>query len=114
MYIEEKLKAEIVSEALEKSGETSRCREMARRAVKERTASIRLACQAFRVSQTCYRYAGKTDAENEEIANWLLRLTDNHRNSGASGCAFCTCATSRASAGMTSAYTPKRRLAMTS
>ena len=26
------------------------------------------------------RYEAKTAAVNEEIANWLLRLTDNHRN----------------------------------
>src|SRR5690606_27465620 len=60
----------------------SRRREMARRVVQERGVSIRLACEAFRVSQTCYRYIPKADAENEEIANWLLRLTDNHRNWG--------------------------------
>ncbi len=34
------------------------------------------------MSQTCYRYVTKADAENEEIANWLLRLTDDHRNRG--------------------------------
>jgi len=60
----------------------SRRREMAQRAVQDRGVSIRIACEAFRVSQTCYRYVAKKDAENEEIANWLLRLTDNHRNWG--------------------------------
>lgn len=60
----------------------SRRREMAQRAVQERGISIRLACSAFRVSQTCYRYVAKASAENEEIADWLLRLTDNHRNWG--------------------------------
>lgn len=60
----------------------SRRREMAQRAVQDRGVSIRMACEAFRVSQTCYRYVTKADAENEEIANWLLRLTDNHRNWG--------------------------------
>lgn len=55
---------------------------MAQRAVQDRGVSIRMACEAFGVSQTCYRYVAKTDAENEEIANWLLRLTDNHRNWG--------------------------------
>jgi putative transposase len=55
---------------------------MARRAVHERALSIRVACEAFGVSQSCYRYEAKTAAENEEIANWLLRLTDNHRNWG--------------------------------
>ncbi len=55
---------------------------MAQRAVQDRGVSIRMACEAFAVSQTCYRYVAKTDAENEDIANWLLRLTDNHRNWG--------------------------------
>lgn len=60
----------------------SRRREMAQRAVQERGISIRLACAAFSVSQTCYRYIARTDAESEEIANWLLRLTGHHRNWG--------------------------------
>ena len=55
---------------------------MAKRAVEEGKLSIRAACQAFQVSQSCYRYEAKTSAENEEIANWLLKLTDNHRNWG--------------------------------
>ncbi len=44
--------------------------------------TIRLACEAFRVSQTCYRYIARTDADSEEIIKWLLRLTDNHRSWG--------------------------------
>jgi hypothetical protein len=55
---------------------------MAQRAVQNKALSIRLACCAFRTSEFCYRYEGKTSAENEEIANWLLRLTDNHLNWG--------------------------------
>ena len=55
---------------------------MAWRAVNERALSIRIACEAFGVSQSCYRYEAKTAFENKEIANWLLRLTDNHRNWG--------------------------------
>lgn len=55
---------------------------MARRAVLDRGLSIRVACQAFRVSQSCFRYEARTSAENQEIADWLLRLTDNHRNWG--------------------------------
>ena len=60
----------------------SRRREMAERAVRERGVSVRLACEVFQVSQSCYRYAPRARAENEEIAQWLLRLTDNHRNWG--------------------------------
>jgi len=55
---------------------------MAERAVRERGVSIRMACEIFQVSQSCYRYAPRARAENEEIVQWLLRLTDNHRNWG--------------------------------
>lgn len=43
---------------------------------------IRLACQLFTVSETCYRYDAKRDTENEAVADWLLRLTENHRTWG--------------------------------
>lgn len=43
---------------------------------------IVLACAAFAISQTCYRYITKLSSENDEIADWLVRLTDNHRNWG--------------------------------
>jgi putative transposase len=55
---------------------------MAKRAVSERGACIRVACQPFGTSEKCYRYERKQDADNAELANWLLRLTDNHRNWG--------------------------------
>jgi len=55
---------------------------MAKKAVTERGACIRVACEAFRISESCYRYERKLDAENAEVANWLIRLTDNHRNWG--------------------------------
>ena len=55
---------------------------MAERAVKERGVSIRLACEMFRVSQSCYRYESKSNAENEQIAQWLMRLTDSYRTWG--------------------------------
>ena len=61
---------------------TSRRREMARRVVAERGLSVRLACVIFSASETCYRYEAKKNAENEQIADWLLRLTDKHRNWG--------------------------------
>jgi putative transposase len=60
----------------------SRRREMALRAVKEKAVSIRLACQAFGISQTCYRYQAKLSSENSEIADRLIRLTANQRNWG--------------------------------
>lgn len=60
----------------------SRRREMAQKAVIEKGVSIRIACEIFSVSQTCYRYQPKSSSENDLIAQWLLRLTDNHRNWG--------------------------------
>jgi len=60
----------------------SRRREMAKKAVSTRGVSIRLACISFGISETCYRYQAKLSAENEEIADWLLRLTHNQRNWG--------------------------------
>lgn len=44
--------------------------------------SIRAACVAFSISETCYRYQPKHSSENEAIANWLIRLTNNQRNWG--------------------------------
>ena len=55
---------------------------MAQRAVAERGMSIRLACRAFTISETCYRYRAKLSAENAQIADWLVRLTHNQRNWG--------------------------------
>ena len=55
---------------------------MAEQAVIGRGLSIRLACQAFQISQACYRYKAQRCIEDDEIAQWLLRLTDNNRNWG--------------------------------
>ena len=60
----------------------SRRKEMAVHAVKGHGICIRMACQAFRISESCYRYERKLDAENEVIADWLIKLTDNNRNWG--------------------------------
>ena len=57
-------------------------KEMARKAVLERGLSIRLACAAFGISQTCYRYRPRLSDENARIADWLIRLTHNQRNWG--------------------------------
>lgn len=45
---------------------------MAKTAVERRGASIALACRAFGVSETCYRYSPKLRDENEEIADLLI------------------------------------------
>jgi len=51
-------------------------------AVEEKGLSIRLACEAFGLSESGYRYQPKLNAENARIAEWLLRLTENQRNWG--------------------------------
>jgi putative transposase len=48
--------------------------EMAQRAVRDKAIPIRLACEAFRVSESCYRYQAKKNAENEIIANFQLLM----------------------------------------
>ena len=48
----------------------------------DRQISIRLACSIFGISETCYRYEGIRNAENERIADWLLRLTHAHKRWG--------------------------------
>jgi len=57
-------------------------RKMAQWAVKVKKVSIRLACEVFGVSQTCYRYHPKLSSANNEIADWLIRLTGAQRNWG--------------------------------
>jgi putative transposase len=64
---------------------------MAKEVVQQSGLAIRLACSVFSISESCYRYESKQDAENALIADWLMRLTDNHRNRGLA-CATCTCA----------------------
>ena len=55
---------------------------MAETAVARRRVSIALACRAFGVSETCYRYGPKLKAENEEIADLLTGLTDARKTWG--------------------------------
>lgn len=52
------------------------------RAVRERAMTVKSACAALGVSETCYRYRAKGSAENEVIADWLVKLTHNQRNWG--------------------------------
>ena len=55
---------------------------MAKQVVKDQKARIRQACKIFTISETCYRYEAKLSAENDLIADWLVRLTTNQRNWG--------------------------------
>lgn len=44
--------------------------------------SIRKACQWFEVSETAYRYQAKLSTENDEIVDWLIKLTTKHNDWG--------------------------------
>lgn len=59
-----------------------RRRELARQAVEDKAISIRLACEAYGVSETCFRYQARLSTESDEIADWLIRLTTSQRNWG--------------------------------
>ena len=53
---------------------------LAQRTVAERALSVRLACETFGISETCYRYQPKLSDENAEITDWLIRLSHTQRN----------------------------------
>jgi putative transposase len=57
-------------------------RAMAKNAVCKGRLSIVAACNAFTISQTCYRYQAKLSDENEVIASWLELLTKRKKNWG--------------------------------
>ncbi len=67
----------------------SRRKEIAQQAVATKRTSIRLACAAFGISETCYRYQAKLSAENAEIADWLLLLTNKESDWGFEMCFEC-------------------------
>ena len=79
MYIEENLKAEILNEAITKKwwGHLPDVRSVSKFHI-----SIKHAYAIFSVSKTCYRYDAKSNAKNELIANWLIRITDNNQSWG--------------------------------
>ncbi|EFH2761920.1 IS3 family transposase, partial [Escherichia coli] len=89
MYAEERLKAEILKEAIEKKlVKPSRRRELAQKAVQNHSITIKFACGLFGLSETCYRYQAKLSDENAQIADWLLRLTEAHRSWGFGMCFY--------------------------
>ena len=61
---------------------------MAENVVARRGAGIAVACRAFGVSETCYRYGPKLRAENEEIADLLIGLTEARKTWGFGLCFF--------------------------
>ncbi|WP_292752709.1 IS3 family transposase, partial [Methylophaga sp. UBA4204] len=83
MYAEECLKSQIRQEALEgKLVKPSLRKEMAQQVVAKLGLSIRLACEIFGISETCYRHQAKLSNENAVIADWLLRLTTANKRWG--------------------------------
>lgn len=60
----------------------SQRKEMAQTVVAVKGISIRMACAAFGISESCYRYQPKLASENDEIGDWLTRLTDLHTDWG--------------------------------
>ena len=55
---------------------------MAENAVVRRKVSIALACRAFGISETCYRYSPLLRDENEQIADLLVGLTEAQKTWG--------------------------------
>lgn len=55
---------------------------MAKLATDKHGARIRIACRAFGISESGYRYQSKLNGENAIIADWLLRLTTTHQRWG--------------------------------
>lgn len=55
---------------------------MAKQSLAKHCISIRLACEIFQVSQSCFRYQPLHFEENALIADWLVRLTSTWRNWG--------------------------------
>ena len=50
-----------------------------------------LAYHTFQISGTCFRYSPVLNDENEEIADWLERLTANKRSWGFGLCFLYLC-----------------------
>lgn len=79
---------------------------MALNAVVQHGVSIALACRTFQISETCYRYSPVLSDENEEIADWLERLTANKRSWGFGPC-FLYLRTFKDTVGTTNASIPQ-------
>ena len=57
-------------------------KKMAYEAVTQKAVSIRFACDAFQISETCYRYQHQSEDGNSLIADWLIKLTNEHKDWG--------------------------------
>jgi putative transposase len=55
---------------------------MAQTVIQSQGVRVALACRAFGLSETCYRYGPKLRSQNEEIAELLIELTQAHKTWG--------------------------------
>ena len=51
---------------------------MAKTVSQQQDVSVRVLCEIFSISRTCYNYEGTLSSENQRIASWLLHLTKQH------------------------------------
>lgn len=63
-------------------------RALAKKAVLSGLLSIKSSCNAFMISESCYRYEAKLNSDNDLIANLLIGLTEANRNWGFKLCYF--------------------------
>lgn len=68
--------------ALKKVVKPSERREMAHYAVATYQISVRSACKIVDISRNCYGYQSINKTENQQIADWLVRITNNQKNWG--------------------------------
>lgn len=61
---------------------------MALHAVANKAVSIRLACSAFMISETCYRYKSVLNDDNALIAELLVDLAEDQTDWGVGQCFF--------------------------
>jgi putative transposase len=61
---------------------------MAQDAVANKHVTIRMACAAFCISETCYLYQPVNDDENAQIADLLVDLTDKESDWGVGQCFY--------------------------
>ncbi len=92
MFSDLSMQADLLREALgKKVTRPAQRRELAAKAVAAKGGRIALACRAFGVSETCYRYNPKRDDENEVIADLLAGLTKVHTTWGFGLCFLYLC-----------------------
>ncbi len=83
------MQADLLREALGKVRRPAQRCELAEKAVATKEVSIALACRAYGVGETCFRYSPNRD-ENELMADLLVGLTTMSTRPGGSACVFCT------------------------